>query len=420
MAILSVLALSGAARAEAPEGKVWSEAEALALVRRHLPENLRVGKPLTRESRLARPVGYQSAFVVVPVFPITAAPNQPEIQPNETEGVINALCDVQLYIVGCPFRANAATLTCDTNADGISDAVIQLKDVRVINANLIRVTVPALSPQLPGTAFPLSCCGGIVRLTMIQHIGAGDDNVFGEYTVKASVDIDIGRRAPVVISASPSNVNCAVAQNLQVPGACYLLPDGAPNVTSVFAVEVGNPANRIEAKAFVVLTSFLIDALFEFGAANAGKEFLIFVSGPNGTSRNLTTLPQGAPANCPLGNEQGVKVTVTCDRATTPGDAPTSPPPSALVFNCAMERTDAGGFQLIVTGQHFRDGALVTIGGVTPKKMKLKDPDFDGVPVFKRLVLKGRFCQGLPGIITVTNPGERPSPPFQCNQVCLD
>jgi hypothetical protein len=259
-------------------------------------------------------------------------------------------------------------------------------------------------------------------LTLIQHVGAGDNNTFGDYTIKSSIVIDLGLRAPVVISASPSNVDCAIAQNLQIPGSCFILEDGTANVTSVFAVEVGNPAHIIPATRFVVLTSHLIDAFFEFGAANAGKEFLIFVSGPNGTSRNLTSLPQGAPAGCPLGNEQGIRVSVTCNRPQTPVDGNTTPI-SPLVSGCLIERTDAGANILIASGRNFRPGATVTIGGVIPKKVKLKQQQPDGT--FNSLVIKGGVCGRLPGIIIVTNPPTASSPavsslPFTCNQSCVN
>jgi hypothetical protein len=87
-----------------------------------------------------------------------------------------------------------------------------------------------------------------------------------------------------------------------ISGACFIIPQGS--ITSVFAVERTNPANVIQATNFVVLNNNLIDALFNFTSANAGKTFLIFVTGPGGTSRNLTTAVAGAPAGCPLGNEQ--------------------------------------------------------------------------------------------------------------------
>src|SRR5207253_8831486 len=91
--------------------------------------------------------------------------------------------------------------------------------------------------------------------------------------------------------------------------------------TAVFAVDRNNPANVIQSKNFVIINTNVIDALFDFGGANAGKTFLIYATGPNGTSRNLTALPPGTPTPCPLGNEQGIQVTVTCKSAGGSGGA---------------------------------------------------------------------------------------------------
>jgi len=84
-----------------------------------------------------------------------------------TTGVVNALCAVNLSLVGCGFLPNettiicqgfqsetgiplqrpgktvttAATLTCDTNGDGTPEAVIVLTAVTPVNCNLIRATI---------------------------------------------------------------------------------------------------------------------------------------------------------------------------------------------------------------------------------------------------------------------------------------
>ena len=80
-----------------------------------------------------------------------------------------------------------------------------------------------------------------------------------------------------------------------------------------------------------MLTPQLIDALFDFGTANAGKTFMIFVTGPGGTSRNLT---QGqTPAGCVFGNEQGIQVTFTCNAQ---GSAQT--PDIAQLTSCKLNR----------------------------------------------------------------------------------
>jgi hypothetical protein len=373
---------------------------------------------LKAANRAGKPAGLQQSLFAIPAGAITVAPNQPAVQPGNTEGIINALCDVPLYILGCGFAANAAVITCDTNGDGIPELQIRLKDVRVVNGNLIYAVIPALSPQLPGTAFPLACCGGIASLTLIQQVGAGDNNIFGEYTLKATCPIELGARAPVILSVVPSGGDCAIGQNLQVPGSCFLLPDGKPNVTSVFAVEKDNPGNVIEVTRFVILSENLIDAFFEFGEANAGKTFLIYAGGPSGTSRNLITLPQGAPTGCPTGNEQGIQVTFTCAKANTPDEAPTQPPPTALVQGCRSERSATGVFSLIISGLRFKEGAMVTVGGVLPKRLKFKDADPNEPGAFRTIIAKGRACNGLPGVLLITNINERPSLPFQCNQSC--
>ncbi len=388
----------------------------------------------TRTSAVAVQDNAQSALTILPAGTVNVAPNQPAVLPDSTHGIINALCDVKLNIVSCPFFPNAGAITCDSNGDGVDEVIILLKDITIINSLLTQVTIPALGPQLPGTAFPLACCGGEASLTLVKKIGAGDDNIFGEFTQRTTCPIDLGVRAPVVISASPSAGNCAIEQNIQIPGSCFTLPfiaskdaSGNPiylpgtsvNVEAVYAVEVGNPANVIQAKRFVILTHNMIDALFAFGDANAGKTFLIYVTGPNGTSRNLTVRPQGTPASCPLGNEQGIQVTFSCDRK--PGSGGDSAPvsfPAAQVHSCKLERNEAGAFSLTLTGKRISPDAKITVGGLTPKKVKLKTPDDSNAGFYTKAILKGRFCNGLPGVVFVENPGELRSPAFQCADVC--
>ncbi len=380
------------------------------------PINLEADVWLKAAKRSGKRLSSQQSLFAIPAGTITVAPNQPAVQPGNTKGIINALCDVPLYILGCGFAANAGFITCDTNGDGIPELQIPLKNVRVVNGNLIHAILPALSPQLPGTAFPLACCGGIASLTLIQQVGAGDDNIFGEYTLKATCPIELGIRAPVILSAVPSGGDCAIGQNLQVPGSCFLLPDGKPNVTSVFAVEKDNPSNVIQTTRFVILNENLIDAFFEFGATNAGKTFLIYANGPTGTSRNLTSLPQGAPVGCPIGNEQGIQATFTCTKIAPPIDQPI--PVVALITSCRVERSETGVVSLIISGSNFKAGATVTVRGMTPKKLKFKDGDISNPAFFRTIIAKGRVCNELPGALVVTNINEGPSAAFQCNTSC--
>ena len=376
-------------------------------------------KPLTRlkpiAPRLSARVSAQnSGLIIFPASPVAVAPNQPEVQDRSTVGIINALCDVTLDFIGCGFTPTSITINCDANGDGLPELVIPLKNITIVNRLLLQATIPALT-STPGTAFPLACCGGQATVTLVRTVGAGDDNAFGPFTETATCPIDLGLRAPVVISATPSEGDCAQGQNLIIPGACFVLADGKPNVTSVFAVELGNPNNVIQATAIHILNPFLIDAFFQIGAANAGKTFLIFVSGPNGTSRNLTTLPANAPPGCPLGNEQGIQVTFKCKGSPIAGDGP--PPPRAEVVACNLERDETGVFTLDIRGFHFVQGATVRVNGIFPRKLKFRDP-VPGTNDFLRIRAKGRLCGGLPGSIVVINPAEVSSQPFFCGLGC--
>jgi hypothetical protein len=252
---------------------------------------------------------------------------------------------------------------------------------------------------------------------------AGDNNVFGPFTRVTTCTLDLGLRAPVVISISPSDGNCAVGQNTIITGACFIV-NGVPNVTRVFAVERNNANNVKDATRFAILGTTLIDAFFEFGTVNAGKTFLIFVSGPNGTSRNLTALPAGAPAGCPLGNEQGIQVTFTCSSQNVPcqpGDTrpecqtPQTPP--ARVDACDLNRRASGVFELTVLGSNIKNTATITISGKAPKKVKFQQQQSNGT--FNRLKVRGGICSALPGPIVINNnDGSGNSTAFQCNEAC--
>jgi hypothetical protein len=370
-------------------------------------------------SASAPPLGGQSGCpLIFSEGPVAVAPNQPEIKAQSTEGIINALCDVKLDFVGCSFTPTSITLGCDTNGDAVSDLSIPLKNITVVDRFLVQATIPSLA-STPGTAFPLACCGGVTTITLKRSVSAGDNNVFGPFTQTLTCSIDLGVRAPVVISASPSEGDCTLGQNLLISGSCFLLADGKPNVTSVFGVEVGHPDNVIQSSAIQILNINLVDAFFRFGSANAGKTFLIFASGPNGTSRNLTTLPAGAPGGCPLGNEQGVSVSFKCKPSGGPGsgDIPIPTDDPVPISSCKVDRTESGGFTLTLGGRGFREGDTLTIAGVTPKKLKFKDPN-PGNTSFSRIIVKGRVCDGLPGPIVYTPANVQRSFVFLCAASC--
>ncbi|HKV39851.1 MAG TPA: hypothetical protein VJX67_11615, partial [Blastocatellia bacterium] len=364
--------------------------------------------------------------VAFPVTPIAVAPGQPAIGSQDaatpdlsgvktaspSAGIINALCDVTLSFVGCEFIPNSVTIGCDTNGDGIPDSIIPLININPVNAHLFMATLSTTKSGLPGSAFPLACCGGIEAVTLQLSVSAGDDNIFGPFTLTANCTIDVGQRAPVVISASPSSTDCSIPESVLISGSCFVLPSGVANVTSVFAVDQADPSNVRQAAEFVVLGSTEIQATFNFGTAEAGRTFLIFAGGPNGTSRNLTSLPAGAPSGCPLGNEQGVTVTVICQHTPV-----VIPPNLAVVTGCSVNKNASGKAVLLITGSNIERGAGVTIGGSVPKKVKFIDPD-PATNTFHGVLVSGGICASLPGVIVITNPGQPGSSPFQCNKGC--
>ena len=368
-----------------------------------------------RRTAPRRPVPNASTLTILPILPVAVAPNQPEVLPDSTKGIINALCEVNLNIVGCLFPPQNGKITCDTNGDGVPELMIPLTNVMTVNGLLVQATIPALSPELPGTPFPLSCCGGLASLTLSRTVHASPDNIFGEFTQSITCPIELGERAPVVISASPSAGNCSIGQNLLVPGSCFIRADGTPNVTSVFAVDRNDPNHVIQSSKWQILSPNLIDAFFEFGSANAGKTFLIFASGPNGTSRNLLALPAGAIAGCALGNEQGTIVTFSCATVAPPPVDQT--PPAPPVGICRLERSSSGALSLIITAPRIRSDATISVGGIALKKLKFRNPTLEP-NTFSQVVAKGsKVCRGLPGSVMIVNPGEVAFP-FTCSEQC--
>jgi hypothetical protein len=409
-------------------------------------------------------VGFFGVGCAPPANPIcvTIVPG-PFVTNPGTTGLVNALCAVQLNLVGCGFFPNevtticsgfssetgvplqrpgktvttAATLACDTNGDAIPDVTVALGAVTPVNCNLVRGTLnnSASFGTTSASAFPAACCGGPATITVTTTFSAGDNNVFGPFTRTSVCALNLGTRAPVVFSVTPSSGNCGVAQDLLISGACFSFAQfvaGGPsiigNVTSVFAQEVGNPANRINATAFQVLNPNLIDAFFNFGSANAGRRFLIFVCGPGGCSRDLTALPAGSPAGCALGNEQGITVTFTCNanpiippidcdrNPNQPGCPPIAP--LAVVNGCRLDRDPSGTFTLDVIGANIKRGATATIGTFAPRKIKFRDPEAGNPDAFTRVTLKGKVCRGIPGNVVITNPNSAGSTPFFCNERC--
>ncbi len=150
-------------------------------------------------------------------------------------------------------------------------------------------------------------------------------------------------------SSSPASGDAGSPQSLTILGydfqyqAATLIPPGTPptpvvlrpfNVTSVFAVQRDNPANVIQATSFNVLNNNQISAIFNFGSAPVGTQFLIFAQNAAGPSRNALTPPGGAS---PAGNEQGNFVLFT----TTDTTPPTITCPANVTVNGAAGQSSA-------------------------------------------------------------------------------
>src|SRR5262249_11064102 len=312
----------------------------------------------------------------------------------------------------------AATVACDVTGAGVPTAgvpIVALTNVTPVSCNLITGTLAA--PVLFSNNCPSVCCGGTGILTLVTTFTGGDNNFCGPFTRVTSCVFALGTRAPVVFSAIPSgSVNCAVSQDILISGACFCLPDGTPAVTSVSFVPVGGGAT-INASSVFLQSCCILDAFVNFTTANAGKTFLVFVTGPGGTSRNLSAAVTGQPCTFVAGNESGIQVTVTCASAPPPGGGGTSPTP-AVITSCALDRQESGQFFLDVVGTNIKEGFTVTVGGVTPKKVRTVVDGGTSGPTTIRLLKK--ICNGLPGNIVITNPGTPPVPsaPFFCNKSC--
>ncbi|HKP13594.1 MAG TPA: hypothetical protein VJZ91_15845 [Blastocatellia bacterium] len=119
-----------------------------------------------------------------------------------------------------------------------------------------------------------------------------------------------------------------------------------------------------------------------------------------------------AVGNCSMGTVNYVVFT---------GEGVTDPPAPALVNGCRIMREPNGTFVLMVFGAGIKEGATVTVGGLTPKKVKFVELEPGSTTSYKTIRLVKKFCGGLPGNIVVANGGPCDSPQaFFCNERCPD
>lgn len=258
--------------------------------------------------------------------PFVVAPNQPTVP-------MNALGPFDVLVVGSGFFPNEVTTVCqgggatqragktvttsmtlaiDNNGDAIPESTLILNNVTPVNANLVRGTL-VIAPGLPGTVFPLAALGPFGLVNVTTSFTTGDNNALGAFTRSSSAALNVGKRAPVVLGGVPTIVDCGSAVTLAINGASFKQGDGTTaNVTSVSAVDPNNPGVLIPATTFSITDTNNLSATFNLPPGSGGKSFLIFAGGPNGTSRNLITLPAGTPGGVPTGNEAGNLISFAC------------------------------------------------------------------------------------------------------------
>ena len=369
-----------------------------------------------------------------------------------TTGLVNALCAVQLNLVGCGFFPNevtticqgfeaetgvplqrpgktvstAATLSCDTNGDGIAESTVALVSVTPVSCNLVRATIPvsATFGTTSSSGFPAACCGGAGTITVTTTFSSGDNNVFGPFTRTVTCAIALGTRAPVVISVTPSNGSCSIPQDLLITGACFII-NGVPSVTSVFALDRANCATRINATDVLYNKREPDRRVVQLHERECREDVPDLRARARRDQPEHRTVFAGAgwnTAGCPTGNEQGIQVTFTCNSGTVPGGGG-NPPDIAVLTRCNLRRDEASGaFSLDVFGTNIKAGAAVTINGQVPKKVQFKDLATGSTDTFTRITLKKKICKSLNGAasIVVTNPGPngQPSAALLCTATC--
>jgi hypothetical protein len=357
------------------------------------------------------------------------------VAPNQNNALINALGPVTFNIIGQRFLPNevttvcpggipsgsipterpgktvatASTLALDANGDGLPEATIALTSVTVVNRNLIRATAAPLTTAA-GTAFPLIAQGGTGLLTTTTTFTAGDNNVFGPFTRSTALSLVMGSRAPVVVGVTAVQGTCGLPQDLLISGFGFvsnLVPPGS-GITAVTAVQEDNPTTIIPATTFNVLNNNLITARFNLGAGNAGKRFRIFVTGNGGTSRNLFSLPGGAPAGVPLGNEQGNVIDFSCSSPTgaTIGFGASSFSVSEGSSSATITATRANGAGALTVNYTTSDGTALQRSDYTLTSGHLNFADGETSKTFKVLINDDSYAETTESVnLTLSIPG---------------
>ena len=97
------------------------------------------------------------------------------------------------------------------------------------------------------------------------------------------------------------------------------------------------------------------------------------------------------------------------------------PPPGLLINGCEVTRNPNGQFVLTLRGAGMKEGATITVSGLTPRKVKFIELQPGSSDSYSVVRLVKKFCNGLPGTIVMKNPGDcGAATAFFCNQACTD
>ncbi|MFL6277173.1 MAG: hypothetical protein ACJ74G_18470 [Blastocatellia bacterium] len=102
-------------------------------------------------------------------------------------------------------------------------------------------------------------------------------------------------------------------------------------------------------------------------------------------------------------------------------EAVIDPPFGPLINGCDLSRNPSGQYVLTIFGANIKEGATVTVGGLTPKKVRFVELEPGSTNSYRVIRLVKKFCNGLPGNIVITNPAPCAFPSaFFCNQACAN
>ena len=284
----------------------------------------------------------------------------------------------------------------DEDGDGITDATIEFTDPDVVVTNefTIRLTVDFSQTNL---------CGGDVEVCIFAVYGFGDDNKYFELqqldgdaplevapvTLTCASTIDIGARAPVVLSIAPDTVACEDpddpdnVEDVQIAGLCFF-----GSITSAFITT--NPdgtGTRVDLSNVVNVQSNIVTATVPIAQLTPDTPYYVFVVRSDGV--RSTSYP----------NAFGFDVTFTCLSEETPEE------PEIRLTSCRVVRNSVGKLILQVNGENFvPNDSIVLLNGVPCRRNKYPARFINPTSgTTTRINCSGGLSGLLPATVTVRN-----------------